>query len=314
MNEIMESIQASLKKWMRDKESFQDVYQQMRKDIMSDPDIQELLKENPQLDDQAVDRQLIKLYEYQSQNKDCKNCKKGGGCSKNILPGYKPRIEVDGVNIHLSYEKCQHMILREKQQERSERIKSLSMPKEILNASMADIHGSDPARHEAIVAISQFLNATKEKPPEKGLYFHGPFGVGKTYFLGAIANELADRKIDSMLIYMPEFVREMNASIKNDSVNEKVEEFKQISVLMIDDIGAESISAWFRDEILGSILQYRMMEGLPTFFSSNYSLDQLEKHLATTTRGDIERLKAGRIIERINQVSDPVEVNGESQR
>lgn len=310
----MESIQASLKKWMNEKQSFQDVYQQMRTDIMSDPDIQQLLKENPQLNRQAVDRQLIKLYEYKSQNKSCENCQKGGGCSKNILPGYKPRIEIDGENIHLSYEKCQYTLLREEQQERTNRIKSLYMPKEILHASIAKIHGSDPKRHQAIVAMSDFLNQAKDSLPEKGLYFHGPFGVGKTYFLGAIANELADRKIASMLIYMPEFVREIKASIKDDSIGEKIEQFKQIPVLMIDDIGAESISAWFRDEVLGSILQYRMMEGSPTFFSSNYSLDQLEKHLSTTTRGDIERVKAGRIIERINQVSNPVEIDGESQR
>lgn len=309
----MESIQASLKKWMKGKQSFQDVYQQMRADIMSDPDIQQLLKDHPQLDQQAIDRQLIKLYEYQSQNKDCHNCP-DGGCSNNILPGYKPRIEVDGTNIHLAYEKCKYTILREEQQERSSLIKSLYMPKEILHASIAEINGEDPARHQAIVAISQILNKVDKALPAKGLYFYGPFGVGKTYFLGAIANELADRKIASMLIYMPEFVREIKSSIKDDSVGEKIDQFKKIPVLMIDDIGSESLSAWFRDEVLGSILQYRMMEGLPTFFSSNYSLAQLEKHLSMTARGDIEQLKAGRIIERIKQVSDPIEVNGESQR
>ncbi|WP_440898163.1 primosomal protein DnaI [Amphibacillus sp. Q70] len=309
----MESIQASLKRWMKDKQSFQDVYQQMRADIMSDPDIQQLLKDHPQLDHQAVDRQLIKLYEYQSQNKDCDNCPKGG-CSNNILPGYKPRIEVDGTNIHLTYEKCKYTILREEQQKRSSLIKSLYMPKEILHASIAEIHGEDPARHPAIVAIYQMLDKADKALPNKGLYFHGPFGVGKTYFLGAIANELADRKIASMLIYMPEFVREIKSSIKDDSISKKIDQFKKIPALMIDDIGSESLSAWFRDEVLGSILQYRMMEGLPTFFSSNYSLDQLEKHLSMTARGDIEQLKAGRIIERIKQVSDPIEVNGESQR
>lgn len=309
----MESIQASLKKWMKDNASFQDVYQKMRTDIINDPEIQQILQANPQLDQESIDRQLIKLYEYQSQNKDCTNCPENG-CSNNILPGYKPRLEVDGKHIHVSYEKCKYTIIREAQQERASLIKSLYMPKDILHASIANIHGNDPARHRAIVEISRFLNEAGEKLPQKGLYFYGPFGVGKTYFLGAIANELADRGIESMLIYMPEFVREIKSSIKDDSISEKIDQFKKVSVLMLDDIGAESISAWFRDEVLGSILQYRMMEGLPTFFSSNYSLSQLEKHLSTTTRGDIEQVKAGRIIERIHQLSIPVEINGESQR
>ena len=40
---------------------------------------------------------------------------------------------------------------------------------------------------------------------------------------------------------------------------------KQIPLLLIDDIGAEKLTDWARDEILGSILQYRMDFKLPTF-------------------------------------------------
>lgn len=35
---------------------------------------------------------------------------------------------------------------------------------------------------------------------------------------------------------------------------------------MIDDIGADSMSSWVRDEVLGVILEYRMQQQLPTFF------------------------------------------------
>lgn len=35
---------------------------------------------------------------------------------------------------------------------------------------------------------------------------------------------------------------------------------------MLDDIGAEVMTSWTRDEILGSIMQFRMQENLPTFF------------------------------------------------
>ena len=90
--------------------------------------------------------------------------------------------------------------------------------------------------------------------------------------------------------------------------------FKQADVLMLDDIGAETLSAWFRDEVLGAILQYRMMEQLPVFFTSNYTMDQLEEILATTTKGDVERVKAGRIMERIKQVSTEVFVSGSNRR
>lgn len=34
---------------------------------------------------------------------------------------------------------------------------------------------------------------------------------------------------------------------------------------MIDDIGAESMTSWIRDDVLSVILQYRMQEQLVTF-------------------------------------------------
>ncbi|SDB94793.1 replicative DNA helicase loader DnaI [Pelagirhabdus alkalitolerans] len=311
----MESIRASLKKWMNERQSFQEAYQQMREELLNDPDIQSVIQAHPKLDQKAVDRQLIKLYEYYSQNKDCSNCsERGGGCAENILPGYKPVLEVEGTTIHLSYVKCKYTEIKEQQMKRTNLIKSLYMPKEILEASISTIDAADPDRHNAIKTIVNYLKSIHDEIPKKGFYIHGPFGVGKTYFLGAIANEFADKNIESMLIYMPELVREIKGSFKDDSVGEKIDRFKKVQALMIDDIGAESLSSWFRDEVLGSILQYRMMEGLPTFFTSNYSLDQLEHHLSTTTKGDVEQLKAGRIIERIQQVSEPIEINAANRR
>ncbi len=41
------------------------------------------------------------------------------------------------------------------------------------------------------------------------------------------------------------------------------------NILMLDDIGAEEITPWARDEVIGPLLHYRMVQELPTFFSSN---------------------------------------------
>ena len=39
-----------------------------------------------------------------------------------------------------------------------------------------------------------------------------------------------------------------------------------VPVLILDDIGSEMNTQWVRDEVLGPILQFRMLEELPTFF------------------------------------------------
>ena len=49
---------------------------------------------------------------------------------------------------------------------------------------------------------------------------------------------------------------------KTDSVGNQVDRVKKVPVLMIDDIGADSMSAWIRDDILGVILEYRMQNQL----------------------------------------------------
>ena len=72
---------------------------------------------------------------------------------------------------------------------------------------------------------------------------------------------------------------------------------------MIDDIGAESVTSWGRDEILCSIVQYRMQEKLPTFFTSNLDIKALEKHLSTS-KDEIDEVKSRRVIERIKQLTE----------
>ncbi|MGM8213802.1 primosomal protein DnaI [Virgibacillus sp. W0430] len=307
----MESIQSTLKSWIQKNPQFKDRLQNIQQDILKHPDVLQFLSEHPELTEQTVTKHLIKLHEYVSQSKQCKQCASYSEC-KNMLKGYSPILRVENGEIRLAYEKCSNHIAHEQIAEQQNLIKSLYMPKEILEASIEKIE-FDQGRSQAIREISYFLDQAKTQLPAKGLYITGPFGVGKTYFLGAIANKLKEFHIPTMIIYMPEFVREIKNAFKDDSVNEKINYFKTTQVLMIDDIGAEMQSAWFRDEVLGSILQYRMMERLPVFFTSNYTLDQLEIELATT-RGGVEEVKAGRIIERIKQVSKEIPLYGENRR
>jgi primosomal protein DnaI len=67
------------------------------------------------------------------------------------------------------------------------------------------------------------------------------------------------------------------------------------------------LTAWGRDEVLEPLLHYRMNENLPTFFTSNLSLEELEKHFVITNT-TIDMINARRIIERIKKLSMPIEL------
>ena len=56
-----------------------------------------------------------------------------------------------------------------------------------------------------------------------------------------------------------------------------------------------------------------MEEELPTFFTSNLTLDELESTLSNTNNG-IEKIKAKRIIERIKQLTVPLELISKNRR
>src|SRR5699024_10382868 len=144
-----------------------------------------------------------------------------------------------------------------KERKQSELMKSLYVPKEVLNATF-DTLDQNAGRQEAIQKALNFALHTVPGEDGEGLYLYGKFGVGKTYLMGAVMNALRMREIDSFIIYKPDFFREMRQAIGDGTFQEKLETVKRAKVFILDDIGAETISAWARDDVLGAILQFRM--------------------------------------------------------
>ncbi|MCA1032006.1 primosomal protein DnaI [Bacillus timonensis] len=301
-------------KGLTNKPDFKQRFEAMKAEILSNREIKEFIKNNEEVvNDEMINRSLVHLFEYINQSKECNKCASLNEC-KNMLQGYHPHLVIQGRSISLNYERCPKKVLHDERKKHSSLIQSIYVPKDILRASMSDLDLDNPSRLQAVKLAHEFVQNYTGNEKSKGLYLYGPFGVGKTFILGAIANELAEHSIASMLIYVPEFMRELKSSFQDQSLNEKLEAVKKVPVLMLDDIGAESMSSWMRDDILGAILQFRMLEDLPTFFTSNFDLAQLEHHLAYTQRGEEEKVKAARIMERIKFLSKPIELRGANRR
>ena len=115
------------------------------------------------------------------------------------------------------------------------------------------------------------------------------------------------------MLHYPTFVVDIKNAIKDGSVKERIDEIKLAQVLVLDDIGAEQHSPWVRDDVLQVILQYRMQENLPTFFTSNFSFDDLERHFASGKSGD-ETWQAKRVMERIRYLARDLHLKGNNRR
>lgn len=221
---------------------------------------------------------------------------------------YMPKI-VDGM-LEFSYVPCQCKKEFDQKNKYHENTLLFDIPEEVKEASFKNIYKQDKNRYEVILWLTEFIKKYKRDKHQKGLYLYGNFGCGKTYLISAMFNELAKVNIKSAIIFWPEFLRNIKESFNSQVKSEfskKYNYIKKVPLLLIDDIGAESATPWSRDEILCPLLQYRMDEKLPTFFTSNLDLKNLETHLSITN-GGIEEIKAGRIISRIKQLTEAKEM------
>ena len=230
---------------------------------------------------------------------------------KNTVTGYVYYPSLEQNNLVFSYIACKYKKKLEKERAYQNNVMIVDMPKEILDASMKNIYTDDKNRLETIKWLTTFIKKYEMGEKTKGLYLTGNFGCGKTYLVAACFNELAKKGKKVAIVYYPEFLRELKESFSDDFKN-IFNKTKKAELLLIDDIGAETTTNWNRDEILGTILQYRMQESLPTFFTSNLSIKELEEHLAGS---DSEgKIKSRRIIERIKYLTDNITMVAENRR
>ena len=245
--------------------------------------------------------------------KNCKKCKNIFEC-KNEIKGYVYYPEKNEEDIEFCYIPCKYKQELDETNKYKENIYYFNVPETLKNATMASIDISDKNRFELIKWIKNFINNYKANIPTKGLYLNGNFGCGKTYLLTAMLNELAKQGHKVAMVYYPEFLRSLKESFQDGSEFKYMFNYiKKAELLLLDDIGAETLTEWSRDEILGTILQYRMEENLKTFFTSNLNIKELETHLSITNK-DIDKVKARRIIERIKQLTEEMTLISENKR
>lgn len=284
--------------------------QSIEKEIFEDEDVKAFLDQHKEeLTPEAIRKGMSALLEFRMERDARKNHKEVKA------PGLEPCLEVHNGFILVNYKRTEEAIRQERERKRRRLIHSINMPKNIAEARFSDT-ALTKEREDVIRELLNFIEAYKTDSTtyHKGLYLAGPFGVGKTYMMGALANELSENGIETTLVNVPTYSAEIKQAIATNTVEAKLVSIKNTPILVLDDIGAEMNSAWFRDEVLMVILQHRMLQELPTFFTSNFTIDQLEAHFAHSNKGDQELLKAKRLVERIRFLAKEYFVDGQNHR
>lgn len=282
-------------------------YQDLVQKIMKDPDVAAFIQQES-LTPEELNRSISKFNQYITERDKFLR-----GDTDYIAKGYKPILVMNHGYADVSYEETPELIAAEKEAAIKNRLKLINLPASLKQASLAQVDLDDLGR----LPVFEKLLAFVEQYPtiRKGLYLYGDFGVGKSFMVAALAHDLSEKRgVSSTLLHYPSFVIDVKNAISDGNVKTLVDEIKLSEVLILDDIGAEQSTAWIRDEILQVILQYRMQENLPTFFTSNFDFEDLEKHFAKGKQGNDEIWEARRVMERIRYLTEETRLEGVNRR
>ncbi|UVI33586.1 primosomal protein DnaI [Paenibacillus spongiae] len=315
----MESLGAIIKQWPTGKNALQEA-DRLLGELLGDPLVERLRAEHPELDRETIRLNLNRVYQYVKEQRSCSDCPGLDRCPNDFEGHYTLlSCETVGETVQLNDRKvmCNKLRTRQNEEQIRSRVRSFYVDETALSQgySADEILTSDLKRSKAVMQVFQYIDKTKESGLQRrGLYLAGSFGTGKTFLMCYMLYELAKAGYTGAIVYMPDFVEDLKMLMHEPGkLKETVDLMKETDLLIFDDIGAENLNPWARDHVMGAILNYRMNRK-PTFYTSNYDLDMLERHFSFTNREGDELHKGQRLMDRVRPYVDTVLVTGHNKR
>jgi DNA replication protein DnaC len=117
--------------------------------------------------------------------------------------------------------------------------------------------------------------------PEGWLLFEGGYGTGKTHLAAAIANAVIERSAPVLFITAPDLLDHLRGAFGPNSENaydELFERIRKAPLLVVDDLGAESPTAWAVEKLY-QLFNDRHRYRLPTVVTTNRDPAQIEPRI-----------------------------------
>lgn len=279
--------------------------EEMIESLNKNPLVQRFLKQN-NLDSSFLEENASYFQEWLAMIDACSKCAGIEFCTSNIKGKIK-QIYIDEFGyISERYQSCKKYSKVEKEIEHKHqyRLSHLSQ-----NDYLIDLHKIDLTK-ETSEYILPYTKVMQSLADEKGVYLFGQPGVGKSYLMCGVANYYAKNKKRVSYVKVPLLIQDIKQWMDDNEYRQTLLGHLRFSeVLVLDDIGSESITAWTRDEILFPVLDYRMNHHLKTYFTSNYTMEELEKQYRKN-----DEVASLRLMERIRTLASPVGLLGPSRR
>lgn len=250
-----------------------------------------------------IERHTYKFKTYVEQKQICENCPGLTSCMQ-PSKGHILELEYDSV---LSKKICACKYLREKEEKLAHHKNFLlcDMSEEQLQLSFNQIDFAYEKKvHPSYCRVVIEMMEALKNGSNEGFYLCGEPGTGKTFLACCYVNAMAKKGKKCAFVNVSNYFADLKAKMYDkDAFAKEIDALKKAEVLVLDDIGGESVSMWSRDEILLSILNERMEKHLITLFTSNYDMKNLEKYYAANSKLVNDQVGAKRLLERMKSLS-----------
>lgn len=157
-------------------------------------------------------------------------------------------------------------------------------------AELARLSNLDAVRHKTFATFNPFIPGLRDvippirsyaQQPDGWLTLLGPYGVGKTHLAAAIAHEALARREQVLFAVVPDLLDHLRATFGPQSTiayDERFERVRTVSLLILDDLGAESATPWAREKLY-QLINHRYNERLATVITTNLKPDVIEPRI-----------------------------------
>jgi DNA replication protein DnaC len=257
--------------------------------------VKEFLKSN-HLNDQYLSDYWIEFLDYSEDKKRCEGCLGLNECPKENK-GMIDNLTMINNEVSLEMTSCRYYLAS---QNLINHFVVRNIKEDLLLTDLETlIKENKISNKNALVEVMKYI----KEPNDIGLFIHGE-GIynEKTILMAALMNALAKKGYNVGFVHFPTYLVDLKASFNsNESMNWT--DLMEVPYLVLDGIGEENVTPYSRDEVLLTILSYRAINNLPTFFTSFYGFKDLAK-VYTIKKGD--EIKAKTVILKMKALSKEI--------
>ena len=261
------------------------------KELRDDLEVYEKLK-SLNLTMGEVKENIGKLTDFKDDYNYCKACPGIEKCAKRT-PHISMYVVKEGTFIATKYEPCKKIM---DQIKLDSRYLIADFPKEWKSSNFSTIDKSSNRRPVIKKIIKDYTEDRND-----WVFIKGNHKVGKSFLLVAAANEFISKtNLQAAVMNARTRFKELaDISISNPAeFTKNLVALSNVPLLIIDDFGDEYKSEYVRDQILMPILLEREHQNKLTFFSSNYSIKEIQQLYGVgKTGGDIRARQLANLLE-----------------